>query len=106
MSEGTKTGRVSSAGLNTSNTPKSGRTKRRETNVQFLKRLMDYSRTGAIMQGFIMDSIMKQAEELAATSLEEVRAQFKASGADSFINPDAWKMAAEEFKFEMEARLK
>lgn len=65
----------------------------RTTNTEFLRRLMEYSRVGAMSQLFIMDALQKQAEGVAATPLEDLRAAF---GENPFISPEAWHMAAVE----------
>jgi predicted small secreted protein len=75
----------------------------RETNEEMLVRLMNFSKTGVVMQIFIMDSLMKMAKAVAEKPLEEVREAF---GPNHFIRPDAWHAAATELNNEFKERVK
>ncbi len=72
-----------------------------ETNVQFVKKTMEFSNYGALAQLFVIDAIQKQADRIAKTPIEELR---KAFGENAFINPDAWHGVAKEIQAKLEAR--
>lgn len=69
-----------------------------ETNEQFLRRIMTFSRSGALMQGFIMDTLARHAKMVAETPIEVVREKLK----DSAVHPDAWHATAKELHDEIE----
>ena len=68
----------------------------RETNEEFVVRLMTSARTGPLMQAFIIDSLGKQAKEVAESDLKD--------DGNSFVNLDAWKACAVELHNEMQAK--
>ena len=79
---------------------------KRETNVEFVTRVMEDGQHGVVMQLLIMDILSKGAKRLAETPYEEVEAQFNESGASNFINPLAWHQTAKVLHEEIEGRLK
>jgi len=63
-------------------------TKRPETNVEFIMRLMEYSRTGAIMQLFVIAALDAYSRAVMEKPPREAL--------NGFINADAWLAAARE----------
>lgn len=76
---------------------------RSESNIDFLKRVMEYSRHGGLTQAFVLDSVEKKCDQVLAAGIEKVREVF---GESSFISPDAWFAVAQELKSEFENRRK
>jgi len=75
----------------------------RLTNQELLSQLMNYSRYGALAEMFIIDAVIKQADEIAAMPAEQVEAAM----GDNIINGKAWHGVAVEIsrKFkELEAQ--
>jgi hypothetical protein len=61
----------------------------RQTNIEFVTEMMEFSSTGPMMQIFIMDALDKRSE--AVMAMEE-----KPEGWTDMINWDAWKRSAIE----------
>jgi len=76
-----------------------------KTNTEFVFHMMEFSKSGPMMQLFIMDAIMKASNNVAEMPIEELRRQFEFSGAANFINPDAWHAAATELDNEIKKRI-
>lgn len=70
----------------------------RETNTEFVTRLMEYAKTGPLMQAVIITGLQYYASQVVAQP---------ASKFDSaFLNGQAWVDCAAELKRELEERLK
>ena len=65
-----------------------------QSNTEFLTEVMDFSRTGPVMQLFILDTLNKHAKVIADMPPAELQ---KAFGENSFINSADWQAAAKEF---------
>lgn len=79
--------------MNTVKKPK----EKRLNNVHFIKRMMEFSRYGALSQVFILEAIRKEAERVAATKVEQYD-----KNAWFMISVEGWigvaKEIAEQFK--------
>lgn len=75
----------------------------RTSNTEFMAELMDFSRTGAMAQLFIMDAVQKHAERVASTPIADLRTAF---GSHGLISPEAWQAAAAEIAEAFADRLK
>lgn len=73
--------------------------RKQETNVQFMKRIMEFSRYGALSQLFIMDALKKHADHIANMPYAEFKAQF---GDNALVNANAWQGVAKEIAQEFE----
>jgi hypothetical protein len=71
-----------------------------ETNEQFILRLMRFSRHGALMQLFILDSLHKWSATIVKSGIRDVRKQMK----DGLVSPDAWFSVAKELQEELNKR--
>ena len=58
-----------------------------ESNIEFLTRVMDYSKYGALMQAFVIEAVNRYAEDVIVADMPK----------DSIISPEAWKGCAKEF---------
>lgn len=63
-----------------------------ETNSQKLLRFLEYSNSGPLMQGFIMMSILDNAEAV----IKHYTDHPEKLGEEAIINPKAWLACAEE----------
>ena len=72
------------------------------TNTQVLTNLMEFARTGPIMQMFIMDALSKRADAIVAAGIDKVREAF---GPNNMVSPDAWFAAAQELKAALDRHL-
>jgi len=61
--------------------------RRFESNIEFLTRVMDFSKYGALMQAFVIEAVNRYAEEMKDAEIPE----------NHFISPKAWKGCAKEF---------
>ena len=79
--------------------------KKRDTNEQFVTRMMTYSHYGALSQMFVIAAIEHYANKIADMTNEELD---KASGGmiGNFIDPQAWRGVAEEIQERFVDRLK
>lgn len=75
--------------------------KKRETNVQFIKRVMEFAQSGALMQVFIMDALIKHSDFIANMPYEEFEKEF---GKGSLFHPMAWHQCAKELQRELNER--
>ncbi len=64
-----------------------------ETNEQFIVRMMNFARSGPLMQMFIIDALMKQARAVAQSDMKD--------DGKGLINLDAWKRCAVELDAEL-----
>lgn len=62
-----------------------------KTNVQLIKHIMEYSKHGALMQGFILDALSKYSQHIINNE-DKVIKQMQ----DSFISGEAWVGCAKE----------
>lgn len=69
-------------------------TKTRETNVEFVTRIMEYSRHGAMAQLFVLDALDKWSHVIANMPDDEIDEEFE----NSFVNGQAWKAVAQEIQ--------
>lgn len=65
---------------------------RPETNTERLTRFMEYSKTGPLMQGFIMSAILEKAQAVK----EQMDAKPELFDADWIVSPKAWYACAAE----------
>lgn len=77
---------------------KAVRKPRRKTNVQVLKDIMEFSDYGALVQGYVIDALMKHSSKVIAANLV-------GWGSDSFVSPEAWKGCAQEVLGKLKAHL-
>lgn len=70
-----------------------------ETNEEFLIRLLEWSRSGALMQGYVMEALRIYSEQVIAMP-EDQRANMDRG----LIAYSAWESCAKEFLEELEAR--
>jgi hypothetical protein len=75
---------------------KSRRNRKRETNEEFMKRIMTFCPTGAMSQMFIMDAIAQHADRVSTAPPVE----------HPLIDGDAWKRTATWIAAELEAHFK
>jgi len=68
-----------------------------ETNIEFLNNLMEYSKTGALMQLFVMTAIEKYGAMIEACDEEDWNT--------NFISLEGWKCCAVEIREKLAARL-
>jgi len=68
-----------------------------ETNVQLVKRLMEFSKYGALSQMFIIDAITKHAEAVAKSKVSDY-------SRDSLVVPESWIGVATEIRDEFDER--
>lgn len=68
---------------------------KRLTNEQFVKRLMNYSRHGALMQVFIIEAMSQYAKQV-------VEGADKADWSHSMITKDVWVSVAKDLLRSME----
>lgn len=68
---------------------------RNATNTETITQLMEFSKSGPLVQLFIMDALAKHANIVAALTDEEAVKQI---GHNGFINAIAWRDAAKEVK--------
>jgi hypothetical protein len=68
---------------------------RNATNAETIAELMEFSKSGPIVQLFIMDALSKHANVVAELTDEQAVEQIGHSG---FINALAWRDAAKEVK--------
>ena len=61
------------------------------TNTEFISRLMDFSKSGPLMQLFIIEAVRKHSERVV-NNADKVREQMEGG----FVSPDAWIAAAQE----------
>lgn len=66
------------------------------TNEQVISKLMNFSKTGPMMQAFIMEGLRTYAEQVKAADLSHMEG--------GFINPEVWKNCAIEYLQEIEKR--
>lgn len=66
-----------------------------ESNIQFVTRVMDHSKYGALKQAFIMDALDKAAEAIAKIDPDTLASEF------SMVNPRAWIGCAKELQAEL-----
>lgn len=71
---------------------------KRKTNVELITYLMNYSKHGALMQGFIIDALGKHANKVA----ESTPADYPE---DCMVSPEAWIGVAKELKEALDLHL-
>jgi len=64
-----------------------------ETNTEFVRRLMEFSSNGAMMQMMVITALEKYADQVLENR-DEIKQQMK----NSMIHPEAWIHTAEELK--------
>lgn len=78
--------------------------RKHETNVEFLTRVMEFSRSGALMQGFILQAIEQYANAVKNAPIVEPKEE------EGFINfaphPVVWRDCAIELLQEIEQHYK
>ncbi len=72
----------------------------KETNVQFLTRMMECADCGPMMQLFITQAMITYTEHCLTN--EEA---LKKSMENGWINPESWMVAARELKKELDLRM-
>jgi hypothetical protein len=76
--------------------PETGRP-RRETNVEMLTRIMEFSKNGGLMQGFIIHALVEYSAQVARGNPSEFHSPF--------ISGHAWVSCAQELKDELTKHL-
>lgn len=72
---------------------------KQKNNVEFVKELMEFSKFGTLSQIFIIEAILRYANEIVENQ-EKVKKEMHRH----FIHPDAWIGAASEIKEKFEKR--
>lgn len=75
----------------------------RETNTEFVTRMMEFSKHGALMQIFIIDALQKRVERILSISDNDLERIFNNN---PMISWEAWKSCAEELKSELDKKYK
>jgi len=70
--------------------------KKIETNVEFMTRIMEFSKNGAIMQCFIIEAMAHYSKEIKDADLSNWEG--------GLISPDAWRACSIEILKEIENR--
>ncbi len=70
--------------------------KKRETNIEFITRLMDFSNQGALMQMFILQAVIYYSQKVEETDVSVFE--------NTLVNGEAWKRCATECLREIEER--
>jgi len=65
----------------------------RQTNIEFISHIMDYSKSGAMMQLFIMHAIEAQSDRVVADRKKVIE-----NMKDGFISGEAWVECAKELQ--------
>lgn len=71
----------------------------RETNTEFITRLMEFSPAGALAQVMIIQAIDTFTREVANAPLEDLR------GGSRMVSAESWQATAQWLQKEMTARL-
>lgn len=71
-----------------------------KTNEQVVYDIMVFSQFGALSQAFVIEALMRCADQVAAMTDEEV----EAANANSPINMEAWRGVAREIKRKLDAK--
>ena len=71
----------------------------RQTNIEFLTDLMDFAKTGPMVQLFVLDAVGKHARRIVENEAEVLE-----SMKDSFVRGESWVAAAKEIKEAFDAR--
>jgi hypothetical protein len=66
-----------------------------ETNIEFITRIMDFSKKGGLMQAFIIEAIASYSEYVKDADL---------SSMGGLISPEAWRECSTEILAELEKR--
>ena len=83
------------------------KTKERETNVEFLTRVWEFSKAGAFGQLFAIESIYQVAEEVSSIPLEDYLDAIKEGTVEHPpFDARSWWRAAEDWKTEIEKKYK
>lgn len=69
----------------------------RETNVEFVTRIMEFAPTGAMAQMFVIEAMGRYAKEIS-------KADLSAWSENSIIHPAAWKHTADFILEELEQK--
>jgi len=70
--------------------------KQPETNIEFITRIMDFSKNGALMQPYILEALRIYSERIKDADLSSMD--------NGMICPDAWRSCAVEALKELEER--
>lgn len=70
---------------------------RRQTNVEFVTELMEFSRYGAMAQMFVIEALAQYSKAVAEAKPESI-------GAAPFINAATWQAVAREIHDKVDAR--
>lgn len=70
-----------------------------ESNEEFMIRIMNFSRNGALMQALIIDALTQHSQRVIDNE-EQLLKDMK----DSFISGEAWVATAKELKEEMDKK--
>jgi hypothetical protein len=73
---------------------------KRETNVEFVTRVMEFAKSGPMMQAFVIEAMAKYSGAIVEAGRESLREKM----GGSFIHPDAWFDCAEELSNEIKNR--
>lgn len=68
-----------------------------KTNVEFITDLMEHSNYGGLAQAFVVEAIMRYAEQISKATPEDLAAM-------KFISAHAWIGVAKEIKMKMESK--
>lgn len=71
-----------------------------KSNIEVITEIMEFSRCGALAQLFIMDTVCRHAERVAAAPLDDLK-----SMEGGLISPAAWKATAAEIAGKLRAHL-
>ncbi len=70
--------------------------KRPATNEELISNLMNFAKSGPMMQAFIIEGLRIYSEQVKKADLSNM--------ADGFVNPETWKACAVEYLQTLESR--
>lgn len=71
---------------------------RRQTNIEFMSNLMDFARSGALMQAFVLEGLRIYAQEIMEADPEDL--------GNALISGHSWQLCAKEYLEKIEEHLK
>lgn len=65
-----------------------------ETNTEFITRVMDFAKSGPLMQAFVIQALTSYSEDVMSASDAQLE--------NPMVHPDAWRRCAVEMQQELE----
>ena len=75
----------------------------RESNTEFLTRVMEFASSGPLMQVFVIQALDQYSKQVAGMTVEELTKQFDPN---HWVAPAGWHACATELQRELQERLK